>query len=86
MLHGQTFSHEFLKNRIVFEIDYGSIRHAEDASSALAGLNSPVDAQPAPSPTHPNAANVGHRMQTTHRTAGQERPWYRDFLGQLGRN
>ena len=60
MLHGQTLSHEFLKNRIVFEIDYGSIRHAEDAGSALAGLNSPVDAQPASAPTRLNLTIAGY--------------------------
>ena len=31
MLHGQTLSHEFLKNRTVLQVDYGFIRHAGDA-------------------------------------------------------
>ena len=60
MLHGQTLSHEFLKNRIVLQVDYGSIRHAEDASGSLAERNSPVDAQPAPPMRHLHASNPGH--------------------------
>ena len=31
MLHGQTLSHEFLKNRTVLQVDYGAIRRAGDA-------------------------------------------------------
>ena len=60
MLHGQTLSLEFLKNRIVFKIDCGSIRHVEDASSWLAGLNSLVDTQPATPLPRLNASNPGH--------------------------
>ena len=60
MLHGQTLSLEFLKNRIVFEIDCGSIRHVEDASSWLAERNSPVNTQPAPPLRYRNASNPGH--------------------------